>query len=82
MRSDFFSFSFTFFDPRNEKHLLVQSEGAKLDRKKSELRIRWPKTSDFGSKFEDFGDQVFKWREGMVSKFKMLSTQHAAADDR
>ena len=39
-----------------------------------DLRTRWPKSSDFGPKPDDLGHQILKSENGMVSKFKMLST--------
>ena len=33
--------------------LLMQSESTKADGTKSDLRIRWPKSSDFGPKYDD-----------------------------
>ena len=39
-----------------------------------DLRIRRPKSSDFGPKSDDLGQQVLKSKDGMLSKFKMLST--------
>ena len=59
---------------RSQNHLLMQSEYAKSDRNFFDLRIRWPKSSDFGPKFDDLGHQIFESKNGMVSKFKTLST--------
>ena len=67
------SFRFLFLDAKN-KHLLLQSEYAKSDQFFLDLRIRWPKSSDFGPKSDDRGHQLFKSKNGMVSEFKMLST--------
>ena len=51
----------------------MQSECAKSDRKKIDLRILWPKSSDFEPKSDDLGDEIFKSKNGVASKFKMLS---------
>ena len=52
----------------------MQSEYAKSDRKFFDLRIRRPKSSDFRPKSDDLGRQIFRSKNGMVSKLKMLST--------
>ena len=52
----------------------MQSEYAKSDREKIDLRTRRPKSSDFGPQSDDLGHQNFKSKNGVVSKLKMLST--------
>ena len=52
----------------------MQPEHTTSDRIFFDLRIRWPKSSDFGPKSFDLGHQIFKSIVGMVSKFEMLST--------
>ena len=39
-----------------------------------DLRIRWPKSSDFGPKSDDLDHHIFKSKNGMVSTSKMFST--------
>ena len=39
-----------------------------------DLRIRWPRSSDLGQKPDDLCHQIFKSKNCMVSKFKLLST--------
>ena len=61
----------------------MQSEYAKSNRKFFDLRIRRPKSSDFRPKSDDLGRQIFRSKNGMVSKFKMLSatdSKQAAAE--
>ena len=54
--------------------LLMQSKYAKCDREqKIDLRIRWPKSSEFDSNFDDLGHQIFESKTDMPSKSKMLS---------
>ena len=45
---------------RSEKwiSLLMQSDIAKSDGRKSDLRIRWPKSSDFGPKPDDSAHRI------------------------
>ena len=59
MRSDFDLLIFIF---RSEKKmgLLMQSDFAKSDGIKSDLRIRWPKSSDFGPKSDDSTHRILK----------------------
>ena len=61
---------------RSEKgeHLLTQSEHAKYERIFFDLRIRRPRSPDFGPNTDDSGHQIFKSKNGVVSKFKILST--------
>ena len=62
LRSDSELHIFTF---RSEERMgLVQSDIAKSDGIKPDLRIQWPKSSDFGPACEDSGPshyQVEKW---------------------
>ena len=45
-----------------------------------DLRFPWPKSSDFGPKNDDLAKQIFKLKcRGMVSKFKVLSTQASSS---
>ena len=75
------SFSFVFFDPKNEKRLLMQSEHATSDGFFFDLRIRWPKWSDFGPTSDDLGHQIFKSKNGMVSlNSRSCPRQQAAAE--
>ena len=65
------------FDLENESTCLCSpntSKYAKSDRNFFDLRIRWPKSSGVGPKSGDLGHQIFESKNGMVSKFKMLST--------
>ena len=74
------SFRFIFFDPKTESTCVCNPNVLNWTRKKMILRIRWPKSSDFGPKSDYFGHQIFKSKNGMVSKINMSSTQHAAAE--
>ena len=53
---------------RSEKRmgLLMQSDIAKTDGIKSYLRIRWPKSSDFGPKPDDSTHRIIKSKNGIV----------------
>ena len=56
---------------RSEKRmgLLMQSDFAKSDGIKSDLRIRWPKSSDFGPKSEDSTHRIInskKWHPSLI----------------
>ena len=64
MRSDSELLIFIF---RSEKHmgLLMQSDFAKSDGIKSDLRIRWPKSSDFGPKANDSTHRILKSKNGI-----------------
>ena len=58
---------------RSEKRmgLLMQSDFAKCDGIKSDLRIRWPKSSDFGPKSDDSTHriiQIEKWHRSLIKK--------------
>ena len=52
---------------RSEKKmgLLMQSDFAKSDGIKSDLRIRWPKSSDFGPKSDDSTHRIIKSKNGI-----------------
>ena len=52
---------------RSEKRmgLLMQSDIAKTDGIKSYLRIRWPKSSDFGPKSDDLTHRILKRQNGI-----------------
>ena len=52
---------------RSEKKmgLLMQSDFAKSDGIKSDLRIRWPKSSDFGTKSDDSTRRILKSKNGI-----------------
>ena len=52
---------------RSEKRmgLLMQSDFAKSDGIKSDLRIRWPKSSDFGPKSDDSTHRIIKLKNGV-----------------
>ena len=64
MRSDSELLIFIF---RSEKKmgLLMQSDFAKSDGIKSDLRIRCPKLSDFGPKSDDSTHQIIKSKNGI-----------------
>ena len=64
MRSDSELLIFTF---RSEKKmgLLMQSDFAKSDGIKSGLRIRWPKSLDFGPKYVDSTHRIIKPKNGI-----------------
>ena len=51
---------------RSEKRMLMQSDFVKSDRVKSDLRIRWPKSSDFGPKSNDSTHRMIKSKNGIV----------------
>ena len=51
-------------------HLLTHFEYANSDRESFDLRIRWPKSSDFGPKSDDLGHQIFKSKKGMGSEIQ------------
>ena len=63
MRSDSELLIFIF---RSEKKmgLLMQSDFAKSDRIKLDLKIRWPKSSDFGPKSDDWTHRIIKSKNG------------------
>ena len=68
MRSDSELLIFMF---RSEKKmgLLMQSDFAKSDGIKSDLRIRWPKSTDFGPKSDDSTQsdyQLEKWHRSSI----------------
>ena len=44
---------------------LMQSDFAKSDRIKSDLIIRWPKSSDFGPKSDDSAHRILKSKNGI-----------------
>ena len=52
---------------RSEKKmgLLMQSDFAKSDGTKSDLRIRWPKSSDFGPKSNGSTHRIIKSKNGI-----------------
>ena len=52
---------------RSEKKmgLLMKSDFAKSDGLKSDLRIRWPKSSDFGPKSADLTHGIIKSKNGI-----------------
>ena len=64
MRSDSEVLIFIF---RSEKRmgLLMQSDFAKYDGIKSDLRIRWPKSSDFGPKSDDSTHRIIRSKNGI-----------------
>ena len=45
--------------------LLTQAHFAKSDGIKSDLRIRWPKSSDFGPKSDDSTHRILKSKNGI-----------------
>ena len=45
--------------------LLMQSDFAKSDGIKSDLRIRWPNSSDFGPKSDDSTNRIIKSKNGI-----------------
>ena len=57
---------------RSEKRmgLLMQSDFAKSDGIKSDLRIRWPKSSDLGPNFDDSTNRIIKSK--MASLFNQV----------
>ena len=52
------------FPSEKEMGLLMQSDFAKSDVIKSDLRIRWPKSSDFGPKSDDSTHRIIKSNNG------------------
>ena len=52
---------------RSEKRigLLMQSDFAESDGIKSDLRSRWPKSSDFGPKYDDSTHRTIKSKNGI-----------------
>ena len=52
------------FPSAQRKSLLIQSDFAKSDEIKSDLRIRWPKSSDFGQKSDDSTHRIIKSKDG------------------
>ena len=64
MRSDFELLIFIF---RSEKRMgpFMQSDFAKSDGIKSDLRIRWPKSSDFGPKSDDSTHLIIESKKGI-----------------
>ena len=52
---------------RSEKRigLLMQSDIAKSDGIKSDLRTRWPKSSDFGPKSDDTAHRILESKNGI-----------------
>ena len=64
MRSDSKLLIFIF---RSERRmgLLTQSDFAKSDGIKSDFRIRWPKSSDFGPKSDDSTHWIYQFENGI-----------------
>ena len=64
MRSDS---EFLILNFRSEKKmgLVMQSDFAKSDGIKSDLRVRWPKSSDFGPKSNDSPHRIIKSKNGI-----------------
>ena len=63
---------------RSEKKmgLLMQSDCTKSDGIKSDLRIRWPKSSDFGPKSDDSTHRTIKSKTGFgLQSSKNLTEQ-------
>ena len=54
------------FRSENNMGLLIQTDFAKSDGIKSDLRIRWPKSSDFGRKSDDSTHRIIKSKNGFV----------------
>ena len=54
MRSDSELLIFIFGSEKEDGPAFMQSDFAKSDGIKSDLRIRWPKSSDFGPKSDDY----------------------------
>ena len=56
--------------------LLMQSDFAKSDGINSDLIIRWPKSSDFGPKSDDWTHRIIKSKNGIgLSSSKILTEQ-------
>ena len=58
--------------------LLMQSDFATSDRIKSDMRIRWPKSSDFGIKSDDPTHRIIKSKNG----FGLWSSKNLAERSR
>ena len=58
--------------------LLMQSDIAKSDGIKSDLRIRWPNSSDFGPKSDDSTNRIIKSKNGIG----LESSQNLAEQSR
>ena len=64
MRSDS-ELRISIFRSEKKMGLLMQSVFVKSDGIKSDLRIRWPKSSDFGPKFDDSANRIIKSKNGI-----------------
>ena len=53
------------FRPEKRMGLLMQSDFAKSDGIKSDLRIRWPKSLDYGPKSDDSTHRIIKSKNGI-----------------
>ena len=53
------------FRPEKRMGLLMRSDFAKYDGIKSDLRIRWPKSSDFGPKSDDSTHRIIRSKNGI-----------------
>ena len=53
------------FDLKKGWACCMRSDFAKSDEVKSDLRIRWPKSSDFGPKSDDLTHRVIKSKNGI-----------------
>ena len=60
MRSDSELLIFIFGSEKEDGPAFMQSDFAKSDGIKSDLRIRWPKSSDFGPKSDDSPHRIGK----------------------
>ena len=52
----------------------MQSNYAKSGNILFDVRIRWSRPSNFDPKSDGLGHQIFRYKNGMVSKFQILST--------
>ena len=66
MRSD--SELLIFIQSETRMGLLMQSDFAKSDGIKSDLRIRWPNSSDLGPKSNNSTHRMIKWKIGIFNK--------------
>ena len=65
MRSDSELLIFIFRSEKKMGLLIMQTDFAKSDGMKSDLRIRWPKSSDFGPKSDDSTHRIIKSENGI-----------------
>ena len=70
MRSDSELLIFIFRSEKKVGLLIMQSDFPKSEGIKSDLRIQWPKSSDFGPKSDDSTHRITKSKNGIGLQMK------------